>query len=63
MSKLALLGGTPAIQNSSNTERKTVFDGEIHKCPNCGELKRPHNVCTKCGQYDGKEVVAQKADK
>ena len=32
-------------------------------CPNCGELKRPHNVCPKCGQYDGKEIVAQKADK
>ena len=32
-----------------------------HECPNCGELKRPHNVCPKCGQYDGKEVVAQKA--
>jgi large subunit ribosomal protein L32 len=31
-----------------------------HECPNCGELKRPHNVCPKCGQYDGKEVVAQK---
>ena len=24
------------------------------ECPNCGELKRPHNVCPKCGQYDGK---------
>ena len=31
------------------------------ECPNCGELKRPHNVCPHCGQYDGKEVVAKKA--
>ncbi len=30
------------------------------ECPNCGELKRPHNVCAKCGQYDKREVVAQK---
>jgi len=29
------------------------------ECPNCGELKRPHNVCPKCGQYDGKEVVVK----
>ena len=29
------------------------------ECPNCGELKRPHNVCPKCGQYDKREVVAQ----
>lgn len=27
------------------------------ECPNCGELKRPHNVCAACGFYDKKEVV------
>ena len=31
------------------------------ECPNCGELKLTHNVCPKCGQYNGKEIVAQKA--
>ena len=30
-----------------------------HECPNCGELKRPHNVCPSCGQYDKREVVAK----
>ena len=34
----------------------------FHECPNCGELKRPHNVCPKCGQYDGKEVITQKKE-
>ena len=33
------------------------------ECPNCGELKRPHNVCPKYGQYDGKEVIAHKEAK
>ena len=33
------------------------------ECPNCGELKRPHNVCPNCGQYDGKEVIAHKEAK
>lgn len=32
---------------------------EAHaECGNCGELKRPHNVCSSCGHYDGREVVA-----
>lgn len=31
------------------------------ECPNCGELKRPHHVCTSCGHYDGREVVAKTA--
>jgi large subunit ribosomal protein L32 len=28
------------------------------ECRNCGELRRPHNVCSHCGHYDGREVVA-----
>jgi large subunit ribosomal protein L32 len=27
------------------------------ECPNCGENKRPHHVCSSCGQYDGREVT------
>ena len=30
-----------------------------NECPNCGELKRPHHVCSACGHYAGREVVAQ----
>lgn len=34
----------PAVQ------RKTVFDGEIHKCPNCGEVLESFvAVCPACG--------------
>ena len=41
--------GTPISQNIQNTERKTVFDGEIHKCPHCGEvLKAFETVCPTC---------------
>ena len=24
------------------------------ECPNCGELRRPHNVCASCGHFDGR---------
>jgi large subunit ribosomal protein L32 len=29
-------------------------------CPNraCAQPKLPHTVCTNCGQYDGKQVLA-----
>ena len=34
---------------------------EVHvECSNCGELKRPHNVCPKCKHYDGREVLKEK---
>lgn len=30
----------------------------FQECPNCGELKRPHNLCSSCGHYNGREIVA-----
>lgn len=56
-------GQVPSASNSENThqknenyihedytERKTVYDGKIHKCPNCGEvLKSFVTNCPVCG--------------
>jgi len=30
-------------------------------CPNCGELRIPHRVCTECGHYKGRTAVAVEA--
>jgi len=39
-----------------------ALKGSAHvECPNCGELKRPHHICSACGFYDGREVVAAKS--
>ena len=27
------------------------------KCSKCGATLRPHRACTKCGNYNGKEVI------
>lgn len=36
--------------SSTSTQRKTVYDGEIHKCPNCGELLSAFTAtCPACG--------------
>lgn len=32
----------------------------FQECSNCGELKRPHHVCTHCGFYNGREVIVPK---
>ena len=32
------------------------------KCPKCGEYNLLHRVCSKCGTYDGKQVMAAKED-
>lgn len=33
------------------------------ECPQCHQMKVAHAVCKNCNYYDGKEVVAPKADK
>ena len=41
--------GTP-ISPTANTTRKTVYEGELHKCPNCGDLLNAFNPsCPTCG--------------
>ena len=30
----------------------------FQECSNCGELKLPHNLCTGCGHYNGREIVS-----
>ena len=40
--------GTPVL--SSDDQRKTTYDGEIHKCPNCGEILEAFAMkCPACG--------------
>jgi len=33
------------------------------KCKNCGQLKATHSVCTKCGYYNGIQILKIKPKK
>ena len=35
----------------------------VSTCSHCHQPVRAHTVCSKCGYYDGKEVIAKKESK
>lgn len=42
--------GETVHSTNSNAQRKTVYAGELHKCPNCGELLDSiATICPSCG--------------
>lgn len=46
------------FSHKQHTERKTVYEGQLHKCPNCGELLdsfRSH--CPSCG-YEIRDALS-----
>ncbi len=46
--------------------RRTHFKLSVSglvKCPNCGATIKSHNVCPKCGYYNGKDVMSKKDTK
>ena len=43
------------------TERTMVYDGEIHKCPNCGELLNAFDaICSACG-YELRDAIGARS--
>jgi large subunit ribosomal protein L32 len=47
--------------------RRRAHDGltpvHIVKCPQCGAMRRPHEVCPECGTYRGETVITMKTEK
>ena len=38
----------------SHLALKTV---NVVVCPNCGESRLPHNMCSTCGMYNGRQIL------
>jgi large subunit ribosomal protein L32 len=45
------------MRRSHHALKATTFQ----ECPNCGELKLPHNMCAACGHYNGREISSPEA--
>lgn len=44
-----------AMKRKRRTHKKLAVPG-LNTCPNCGEFKLSHRICSNCGYYDGKQV-------
>lgn len=52
-----------ARRNKRNSANFKNCAPTLVECPSCHELKQPHVVCPKCGNYNGKRVVEKKEKK
>ena len=49
---------TTSSRRNMRRSHDALVAGNPQDCTNCGELKRPHNLCNACGHYNGREVLA-----
>ena len=52
-----------ARRNSRNSNNFKASAPTLVACPECHELKVPHQVCPNCGSYNGKKVIELEKDK
>jgi len=53
---------TKVSKSRKNMRRSSVWKLQapaLSKCTQCGSLKTPHRVCSDCGYYKGRLVVAK----
>ncbi len=51
-----------ARQNKRRSSVWKLSAPTLAKCPKCGAFVRSHQVCKKCGTYDGVEVIKTEKD-
>ncbi|MDR0956515.1 MAG: 50S ribosomal protein L32 [Endomicrobium sp.] len=54
---------TPHRRDCRRSANSKLDVPNTNKCSNCGLTKMPHMVCSECGFYNGKLVIARKVKK
>lgn len=53
--------------SKSRRDRRRAHDSlqtmNLVQCSNCGEMRLPHTVCSKCGYYQGREIISKETKK
>ena len=50
-------GKTSKSKRDKRRSHHAIGPAARSNCPQCGEPKLPHRVCSHCGSYRGREVV------
>jgi large subunit ribosomal protein L32 len=60
---MALQQSKVSKQKKRQRKAANAYKGiQVSLCPACGASRIPHRVCTKCGQYKGRQVVSKTAE-
>jgi large subunit ribosomal protein L32 len=50
--------------SKTRRDKRRTHDGTtpvaFTSCPNCGNTVKLHHVCTECGHYKGRQIIAAK---
>ena len=44
-------------RNTRNSANFKASAPTLVECPQCHAQKQPHRICSKCGYYDGRQVI------
>ena len=50
---------TPS-RRGNRRSHDSISSHAFGECPECGEMKLPHNVCSHCGFYKNSEIIKNK---
>jgi len=54
---------TAKARQGDRRSHLALIPPHLVECPQCHEMRRPHQVCPSCGTYKGEQVLKPRATK